>query len=83
MSKNIEYKWSTDQTKLKGDSRMKYVYTRTGDKKPAGEIVAQLIQQHQADHLKATYEESLGKVLALYENEALAQAYGRSPMEMI
>ncbi len=52
-------------------------------KKTASEVVDSLVKLHQADHLKATYEQSLKLVLALHENRELAKVYGRHPQNLI
>jgi len=79
----VEYNWSTDHTKQKGDSKMKYVYERGSEKKPAGEIVDKLVREFMADQPNESYELGLKRVLSLHENSDLSAAYGRSPAELI
>jgi len=81
-NKSYNLKW-VPNPKQQGDSKMKYVYTRTGEKKPAGDVVDSLVREFMADQPTESYETGLKKVLALHENQALSEAYGRSPAEMI
>ena len=52
-------------------------------KKPAGEVVDSLVRLFMASNPRETYQTGLDKVLSLHENSKLAEAYGRSPQELI
>jgi len=85
MSKNIEYTWSVDHKKQKGDSKMnadRYVFTKGSQaKEQAGTILDKLILKFLADQPTETYQKGFDRILAL--NPDLSRAYGRSPQELI